>query len=56
MDYVKPDYKTVIPLVGFGTGMLPAAKAIPKELLPIYGRPLIEHLVIEAIENHFDAH
>lgn len=56
MNYVKPVSKTVIPLAGFGTGMLPAAKAIPKELLLIYGRPLIEHLVKEAIENHFDAH
>jgi len=55
MNYVKPVSKTVIPLAGLGTGMLPAAKAIPKELLSIYGRPLIEHLVNEAIENHFDA-
>ena len=31
--------------------MLPVAKAIPKELLPIYDRPLIEHIVKEAIEG-----
>ena len=31
--------------------MLPATKAIPKELLPIYDRPLIEHVVKEAIDN-----
>ena len=36
--------------------MLPATKAIPKELLPVYDRPIIEHAVQEAIENHFDAH
>ena len=29
--------------------MLPATKAIPKELLPVYDRPLIEHVVKEAI-------
>ena len=29
--------------------MLPATKAIPKELLPIYDRPIIEHVVQEAI-------
>lgn len=29
--------------------MLPATKAIPKELLPIYDRPIIEHVVKEAI-------
>ena len=36
--------------------MLPATKAIPKELLPIYDRALIEHVVKEAIENYFDVH
>jgi UTP--glucose-1-phosphate uridylyltransferase len=30
--------------------MLPATKAIPKELLPIYDRPLIEHVVKKAID------
>jgi len=50
MDYIKPIYKAVIPVAGLGTRMLPATKAIPKELLPIYDRPLIEHVVKEAIE------
>ena len=36
--------------------MLPATKAIPKELLPVYDRPIIEHVVKEAIENQFDTH
>lgn len=41
--------KAVIPVAGLGTRMLPATKAIPKELLPIYDRPIIEHVVKEAI-------
>jgi len=56
MNSVKPVYKAIIPVAGLGTRMLPATKAILKELLPIYDRPLIEHVVKEAIENHFDAH
>ena len=49
MNSVKPVFKAVIPVAGLGTRMLPATKAIPKELLPIYDRPLIEHVVKEAI-------
>ena len=41
--------KAVIPVAGLGTRMLPATKAIPKELLTIYDRPIIEHVVKEAI-------
>jgi UTP--glucose-1-phosphate uridylyltransferase len=41
--------KAVIPVAGLGTRMLPATKAIPKELLPVYDRPIIEHVVMEAI-------
>ena len=51
MNSVKPVYKAIIPVAGLGTRMLPATKAIPKELLPIYDRPLIEHVVKEAIEG-----
>jgi UTP--glucose-1-phosphate uridylyltransferase len=40
--------KTVIPVAGFGTRMLPAAKAVPKELLPILDRPTIQYVVEEA--------
>lgn len=50
MNSVKPIYKAVIPVAGLGTRMLPATKAIPKELLPIYDRPIIEHVVKEAID------
>ena len=41
--------KAVIPVAGLGTRMLPATKAIPKELLTIYDRPIIECVVQEAI-------
>jgi UTP--glucose-1-phosphate uridylyltransferase len=40
--------KTVIPAAGFGTRMLPAAKAVPKELLPILDRPTIQYVIEEA--------
>ena len=46
---LKPIKKAVIPVAGLGTRMLPATKAIPKELLPVYDRPIIEHVVKEAI-------
>jgi UTP--glucose-1-phosphate uridylyltransferase len=41
--------KAVVPVAGLGTRMLPATKAIPKELLPVYDRPIIEHVVKEAL-------
>jgi UTP--glucose-1-phosphate uridylyltransferase len=40
--------KAVIPAAGFGTRMLPAAKAVPKELLPVIDRPTIQYVVEEA--------
>jgi len=46
---IKKVRKAVIPVAGLGTRMLPATKAIPKELLPVYDRPIIEHVVKEAI-------
>ena len=39
----------MIPVAGLGTRMLPATKAIPKELLPVYDLPTIGHVVKEAI-------
>lgn len=42
--------KAVIPVAGLGTRMLPATKAIPKEMLPVVDRPLIQYVVREAIE------
>ncbi|WP_409420398.1 UTP--glucose-1-phosphate uridylyltransferase GalU [Pseudaeromonas sp. ZJS20] len=41
--------KAIIPVAGLGTRMLPATKAIPKEMLPVVDRPLIEYVVREAI-------
>lgn len=41
--------KAVIPVAGLGTRMLPATKAIPKELLPVVDKPLIQYVVNEAV-------
>ena len=41
--------KAIIPVAGLGTRMLPATKAIPKEMLPIVDKPLIQYVVNEAI-------
>ena len=46
---IKPVTKAIIPVAGLGTRMLPATKAIPKELLPIVDKPIIQHVVEEAI-------
>jgi UTP--glucose-1-phosphate uridylyltransferase len=42
--------KAVFPVGGLGTRFLPATKAIPKEMLPVVDRPLIQYAVEEAIE------
>jgi UTP--glucose-1-phosphate uridylyltransferase len=42
--------KAVFPVAGLGTRMLPATKSIPKELVPIVDRPLIQYAVDEARE------
>ncbi|MBR9907128.1 MAG: UTP--glucose-1-phosphate uridylyltransferase GalU [Gammaproteobacteria bacterium] len=39
--------KVVVPVAGLGTRMLPATKAIPKEMLPLVDRPLIQYIVEE---------
>ncbi|GAA4875205.1 UTP--glucose-1-phosphate uridylyltransferase GalU [Ferrimonas pelagia] len=41
--------KAVIPVAGLGTRMLPATKAIPKEMLPVVDKPLIQYVVAETI-------
>lgn len=41
--------KAVLPVAGFGTRVLPATKAIPKELLPVFDRPAIQYVVDEAL-------
>jgi len=50
MSSNKPIRKAVFPVAGLGTRFLPATKAIPKELLPIVDRPLIQYAVDEARE------
>ena len=50
MSTHKPIKKAVFPVAGLGTRFLPATKAIPKELLPIVDRPLIQYAVDEARE------
>ena len=42
--------KAVLPVAGLGTRVLPATKAIPKELLPVVDRPVIQYVVDEALE------
>ena len=46
MDTVK---HAVLPVAGFGTRMLPLSKSIPKELLPLGAKPVIHHVISEAI-------
>jgi len=50
MSAQKKIRKAVFPVAGMGTRFLPATKAIPKELLPIVDRPLIQYAVDEARE------
>ncbi|WEK45346.1 MAG: UTP--glucose-1-phosphate uridylyltransferase [Candidatus Andeanibacterium colombiense] len=50
MTMRKPIKKAVFPVAGLGTRFLPATKAIPKEMLPIIDRPLIQYAVDEARE------
>ncbi len=47
---MKPVRKVVIPVAGHGTRVLPATKSIPKELLPLVDRPLIDYVVREALD------
>ena len=50
MSDIKPIRKAVFPVAGLGTRFLPATKAMPKEMLPVNDRPLIQHVVEEAKE------
>lgn len=47
---IKPVKKIVLPVAGLGTRFLPATKAIPKEMLPVLDKPLIQYAVNEALE------
>lgn len=43
--------KVIIPAAGFGTRFLPATKALPKEMLPIVDKPIIQYVVEEAVAS-----
>jgi UTP--glucose-1-phosphate uridylyltransferase len=45
--------KVIIPVAGLGTRMLPSTKAIPKEMLPVLNKPIIQYIVEEAIHAGF---
>jgi UTP--glucose-1-phosphate uridylyltransferase len=51
---MKKIRKAVFPVAGFGTRFLPATKAMPKELLPIIDKPLIQYAVEEAVVAGID--
>jgi len=46
--------KAVMPVAGLGTRFLPATKAIPKEMLPIVDKPLIQYAVEECLASGID--
>ena len=46
--------KLVIPVAGLGTRMLPATKAIPKEMFPILNKPIIQYIVEEVLYAGFE--
>ena len=48
---MKPIRKAVIPAAGFGTRFLPATKSIPKEMIPIVDKPVIQYIVEEALQS-----
>ncbi|MEA3272757.1 MAG: UTP--glucose-1-phosphate uridylyltransferase GalU [Patescibacteria group bacterium] len=43
--------KAIIPVAGFGTRFLPATKAMPKEMLPVVDKPVIQYIVEEAVAS-----
>ncbi len=56
MTMKKPIRKAVLPVAGLGTRFLPATKAVPKEMLTVVDRPILQHVVDEAREagiEHF---
>ncbi|MDG2668219.1 sugar phosphate nucleotidyltransferase, partial [Vibrio parahaemolyticus] len=46
--------KCLFPAAGYGTRFLPATKSMPKEMMPVVNKPLIEYGVEEAIEAGMD--
>jgi UTP--glucose-1-phosphate uridylyltransferase len=54
MPQAKKITKAVVPAAGFGTRMLPATKVLPKEMLPVAGKPLIQYAIEEAAASGID--
>src|ERR1700754_1010636 len=54
MSVTKPVRKAVFPVAGMGTRFLPATKAVPKEMLPVVDKPVIQYAVEEAREAGID--
>jgi len=54
LSNIKKITKAVFPVAGFGTRFLPATKAMPKELIPIINKPLIQYAAEEAIAAGID--
>lgn len=54
MTDFPPIRKAVFPVAGLGTRFLPATKSIPKEMLPVVDKPLIQYAVDEAVEAGID--
>jgi len=50
MTKIRPVRKAVFPVAGMGTRFLPATKAVPKEMLPVVDKPVIQYAVEEAKE------
>lgn len=51
IDMNKKIRKAIIPAAGYGTRFLPATKAMPKEMLPIVDKPIIQYVVEEAVAS-----
>lgn len=50
MSNARPVRKAVLPVAGLGTRFLPATKAVPKEMLPVVDKPVVQYAVEEAQE------
>lgn len=46
--------KAIFPVAGFGTRLLPATKAVPKELIPVWDKPILHHVVEECQKSKIE--
>ena len=54
MNTMEKVTKAVIPAAGFGTRFFPITKALPKEMVPVVDKPVIQYVVEEAVASGFD--